>query len=1137
MAAGKYSDTFRLPGFAAFFWTQFLGAFNDNFYKMAVSLVALNAVVSGAGGFYVDLIALLFILPSALFSGYAGQLADVYSKRRVLVSVKVFEIFVMALALIAFAAGGIDPMLAIVFLMGVHTAFFSPAKYGILPEMVPNAELSRGNGLLEMSTFVAIILGTSLSGPIYMAWKGRPAWIGVLLLAIAVIGTWTSLGIPRVPPASSAPRRLRLNPFGEIWDGVKRLYPDRTLWLTVLGISYFWFIGALVQLDTLFFGKELLALDEAHITLLGTFLAIGIGVGSLAAGRLSGDKVELGLVPAGSIAMGISLALLAFTGASYAATSTALIALGFAGGLFAVPLNALLQQRSGRDEKGRLIATNNFLNTLAIALAAGMHWLLRSALGLAPDRIALLLGAFTLAATVVVLRLVPDYFARFTLWLLTHTIYRIRIVGQEHVPLRGPALLVCNHVSFADPLLVGASVQRFIRFMMYAPYYEMRSVNWLFRLMKAIPVSARNRREIVESLRRARGELAEGHVVCIFAEGGISRTGNLLPFKRGFEKIVEGMNVPVIPVHLDRVWGSIFSFKQGRFFWKRPERIPYPVTISFGAPLPPSATAHEARRAVAELGSDAVRYRRMASETLPLRFIQTAKRHWFSFCMVDSTGRALTYGRALVASLLLARRLKEKCAGEPMIGLLFPASAGGALANLAVSIAGKTAVNLNFTAGADALEQARQRCAIKTILTSRQFLARTKLAKVEGMIDLEELLNDLKPKEKTRAAALAFMLPVRLLLRSFGDGKLRADALAAVIFSSGSTGSPKGVMLSHDNVLSNIESFAQLFGVSAEDRMLGVLPFFHSFGFTGTLWFPLISGFGAVYHSNPLDGKTIGELAEKYRATILISTPTFYAAYLRRVPREQFATLRYAVTGAEKLRESIAREFKEKYGLDLLEGYGATEMSPVISVNIPDAADGAEHQTGMKFGTVGHPLPGVAAKVVDAEGGAPLPANTEGLLLVKGPNRMIGYLGDAEKTAEVFRDGWYVTGDIAAIDDDGFIRITDRVSRFSKIAGEMVPHVKIEETVNEILGERSSVVVSVPDEQKGERLAVLYSRPDVAPDELWRALNETALPKLWIPKKETLIQVGEIPLLGSGKADLKKAQAIAAESPRTSAAE
>ena len=1133
MPAGKYSDTFRLPGFAAFFWTQFLGAFNDNFYKMAVSLVALNAVVSGAGGFYVDLIALLFILPSALFSGYAGQLADVYSKRSVLVAFKIFEILVMTLALIAFAAGGIDSMLAIVFLMGVHTAFFSPAKYGILPEMLPGTDLSRGNGLLEMSTFVAIILGTSLSGPIYTAWKDRPAWIGVLLVTIAVIGTWTSLRILKVPPASPEARRLRLNPFGEIWDGIKRLYPDRPLRLTVLGISYFWFVGALVQLDTLFFGKELLALDESHITLLGTFLAIGIGGGSLAAGRLSGDKVELGLVPAGSIAMGISLVLLSFAGDSYAATAAALIALGFSGGLFAVPLNALLQQRSGRDEKGRLIATNNFLNTLAISLAAGAHWLLRSALGLAPDRIVLLLGCFTLAATAVILRLVPDYFARFSLWLLTHTIYRIRIAGQEHVPVRGPALLVCNHVSYADALLVGASVQRFIRFMMYAPHYEMRSIHWLLRLMKAIPVSARSRREIVESLARARAELAEGHVVCIFAEGGISRTGNLLPFKRGFERIVEGMNVPVIPVHLDRVWGSVFSFKQGRFFWKRPEHIPYPVTVSFGAPLPLSATAHDARQAVAELGSEASRYRRAARDVLPLRFMKTAKAHWFSFCMADSTGHALTCGRALAAGLLLARRLKEKCADEPMIGLLFPASVGGALANLAVSIAGKAAVNLNFTAGTDALEQARQRCGIKTILTSRQFLARTKLAKVEGMIDLEELLSDLKPKDKTRATALAFILPARLLMRLYGRDTLRADALAAVIFSSGSTGSPKGAMLSHDNVLSNIESFAQLFRVSPEDRMLGVLPFFHSFGFTGTLWFPLITGFGAVYHSNPLDGKTIGELAEKHRATILISTPTFYAAYLRRIPREQFASLRYAVTGAEKLREPIAREFQEKYGLDLLEGYGATEMSPVISVNIPDVADGAERQTGRKFGTVGHPLPGVAAKVVDPDSGAPLPSNSEGLLLVKGPNRMIGYLDDEEKTREVFRDGWYVTGDIAAIDDDGFIRITDRVSRFSKIAGEMVPHVKIEDIVNEILGERSSVVVSVPDEQKGERLAVLYSRPDVAPEELWRALNETELPKLWIPKKENLLQVEEIPLLGSGKADLKKAQAMAIESTRT----
>ena len=1127
MPAGHYIDTLKRPGFSAFFWTQFLGAFNDNFYKMVVSLVALNAIAGG--GFYVDLIAFLFILPSALFSGYAGHLADVCSKRAVLVSVKIFEIAVMALALAAFAAGGVAPMLVIVFLMGVHAAFFSPAKYGILPEMLPDAELSRGNGLLEMSTFVAIILGTSLSGPVYTAWKERPEWIGILLVAIAALGTWTSFGITKVP-AASPQRRFRLNPFGEIWQGLRRLYPDRPLWLTVLGISYFWFVGAVVQLDTLFFGKELLALDESHITLLGTFLAIGIGIGSLAAGRLSGDKVELGLVPLGSIAMGLSLILLYCASGSYGATSAALIVVGFAGGLFAVPLNAVLQQRSGRDEKGRLIATNNFLNTAAIALAAGAHWLLRSALDLAPDTIVLTLGFFTLVATAVVLRLLPDYFARFTLWLLTHTIYRIRIVGQEHVPFRGPALLVCNHVSYVDPLLVGASVQRFVRFMMYAPFYEMRSLNWLFRLMKAIPVSARSRRDIVDALARARAELEAGHVVCIFAEGGISRTGNLLTFKRGFERIVEGIDVPVVPVYLDRVWGSIFSFKGGRFFRKWPERIPYPVTVSFGAPLPSPATAQEARQAVLELGSAAAGIRRAPRDVLPLRFLKTAKRSWFSFCMADSTGRELRYGDAMVASLLLARRFKENCAAESMIGLLFPASIGGALANLATLIAGKTAVNLNFTAGTDALDQARRQAGLKTIVTSKQFLARTKLAGMEGMIYLEDLLAGIERKERIRAALLTFLLPARFLLRLYAADRQRADALAAVMFSSGSTGAPKGVMLSHHNVLSNIEAFAQLFRISAEDRMMGVLPFFHSFGFTGTLWFPLISGFGAVFHSNPLDAKTIGELAAKYKATILISTPTFYAAYLRRIPPEQFAALRYAITGAEKLRESIAREFKEKYGLDLLEGYGATEMAPVISVNVPDVEDGAEHQTGRKFGTVGRPLPGVAVKAVDPESGAALPSDTEGLLLVKGPNRMIGYLGDPEKTAEVLRDGWYATGDIAAIDDDGFIRITDRLARFSKIGGEMVPHMKIEETVNEILGERSSVVVSVADAQKGERLAVLYSRADIAPEELWRALNETALPKLWIPKKENLIPVEEIPLLASGKADLKKAQAVAVES-------
>jgi len=467
-----------------------------------------------------------------------------------------------------------------------------------------------------------------------------------------------------------------------------------------------------------------------------------------------------------------------------------------------------------------------------------------------------------------------------------------------------------------------------------------------------------------------------------------------------------------------------------------------------------------------------------------------------------------------------------------MVGLSLPASVGGALANIAVLMAGKVPVNLNFTAGKEAIAQALRQSGARTILTSRLFLAKAKLERMEGMIFIEDALSKISPAEKIAAALLAVILPSRLLLSLYGGGKQTADSLATIIFSSGSTGAPKGVMLSHHNVLSNLEGFAQLFWVTRKDRMMGVLPFFHSFGFSGTLWFPLIAGFGAVYHPNPLDAKTIGEMVAKYKATILISTPTFYAGYMKRCPPEQFATLRFAVAGAEKVRETLAWEFKDKYGIDLLEGYGCTEMAPVISVNIPDVQEQSEHQTGLKRGTVGHPIPGVAAKVVDPDTGETLSAGREGLLLVKGPNRMLGYLGDPEKTKEVFRDGWYVTGDIASIDDDGFIRITDRLSRFSKIAGEMVPHIKVEEAVNRILGDQSCVVVSVADEQKGERLVVLYIRKEIAPEELWSRLNQTDLPKLWVPRRDSFFPVDETPLLGSGKVDLKKAKAMVLEQAR-----
>jgi acyl-[acyl-carrier-protein]-phospholipid O-acyltransferase/long-chain-fatty-acid--[acyl-carrier-protein] ligase len=520
----------------------------------------------------------------------------------------------------------------------------------------------------------------------------------------------------------------------------------------------------------------------------------------------------------------------------------------------------------------------------------------------------------------------------------------------------------------------------------------------------------------------------------------------------------------------------------------------------------------------------------LRTETLASRFIDTAKRQWSSFAVADSTGRELTFGRALVGSLLLSRAIRRLAPGQTHIGLLLPASVGGALANIGATIAGTIPVNLNFTAGRDAMAAAIERCGITTILSSRVFLSKAGLDEMPGMVFLEDVLEETSTVAKLTTLAAARLLPGSLLERLFGT-PADADALATVIFSSGSTGVPKGVMLSHRNILANIESVNDAFALTSADVMIGVLPFFHSFGFTGTLWFPLISGFGVAYHPNPTDAKTIGELSEKYRGTLIISTPTFCGSYVRKIRPEQFSSLRYAIVGAEKLREPIASAFREKFGLDLLEGYGCTEMAPIVSVNLPGVdADGAPRA---KAGTVGRPLPRVRAKVVDPvtfEG--PL-LGVEGLLLLDGPNKMIGYLGEPAMTRAAMRDGWYVTGDIAMLDEDGFIRITDRLSRFSKIAGEMVPHMKIEEEIQRCLADpHACIVTSVPDDAKGERLVAFHTDPSLTPQALWEQVSATSMPKLWIPKREDIRHIEAIPTLGTGKIDLRAVRQLALPADR-----
>jgi len=532
---------------------------------------------------------------------------------------------------------------------------------------------------------------------------------------------------------------------------------------------------------------------------------------------------------------------------------------------------------------------------------------------------------------------------------------------------------------------------------------------------------------------------------------------------------------------------------------------------------------------ILEVGTDTAGPRIGRGDLLHLRFLRTARRRFFSFAMADSSGKELTFGKALAGSLALARWIRRRCRAERdperMVGIMLPASVGGALANIATLLAGKVPVNLNFTAGPEAVASAIEQCQIRTVITSRVFLAKAKVAQPAGCCFLEDVMREITPAVRAGMLAAGLLLPARVIEWWLVGGDRNPDSLATVIFSSGSTGTPKGVMLSHRNILANVEGIAQVYSVADDDCLMGVLPLFHSFGFTGSIWLPLVTGFAVVYHTNPMDAGTIGEMVQKHRATMIISTPSFCTGYARKCRVEQFATLRYAVVGAEKLRDPIARAFKEKYGLDLLEAYGCTEMAPGVAVNAPD--DPATGQKRMKPGTVGRPLPGVAAKVVHRETGQPVEPGAEGLLLVKGANRMLGYLNAPEQTREVLRDGWYVTGDIATIDEDGFIRLTDRLSRFSKIAGEMVPHLKIEETITQILGDSACVVTAIPDESKGERLVAFYTSKDVSPETLWSRLCESNLPKLWIPKRDNLYYLDSIPLLGTGKVDLTRVRTLA----------
>lgn len=715
--------------------------------------------------------------------------------------------------------------------------------------------------------------------------------------------------------------------------------------------------------------------------------------------------------------------------------------------------------------------------------------------------------------------------------LLTRCCYRMRIEGVQNVPSKGGALLAANHVSLIDALFILASVPRPVRFLMARKLYQRPWIKPLARILGVIPISADGEpRELIQSFRAASSAIRDGELVCIFPEGQVTRTGQMLPFRRGFERIMQDALAPIIPVCLDGIWGSIFSFERRRFRWKWPRDLGAPVSLCYGAPLPPASTHDQVRQAVQELAPRAWQLRQSGMQSLDRAFIRTARRHPFRLAMADARVPQLRFCAALTRTLFLARRLAPVWQGQTRVGILLPPAVAGALVNCAALLLGKVPVNLNYTASDEVLAACARQCGLETVVTSRSFLEKVHLTVPGKTVLLEDLAERPARLEKLVALAMTWLLPIPLLERALGRHQpSRLDDLATVIFSSGSTGDPKGVMLSHFNVLSNIEQLNQTYAIHGQDRFLGILPFFHSFGFTGTLCLPAVLGRGVAFHPTPLDGAAVGKLVRRYAITFLLTTPTFLQLYLRTCSPEDFGSLRFVVAGAEKLPERLALAFEEKFGIRPLEGYGCTECSPVVSVNTDGYRAAEICQVGAKRGSIGHPLPGSAVRIIDPDTREPCGVGHPGLLLIKGPNVMHGYLGLPAATQEVLQDGWYLTGDIASLDEDGFLQITGRQSRFSKIGGEMVPHTRVEEALHEIIGatEQLFVVTGAPDAKKGERLLVLHRLNEATLGECLRRISQSSLPNLWKPRPDAFFRVDAFPNLGTGKLDLRQVKALA----------
>jgi acyl-[acyl-carrier-protein]-phospholipid O-acyltransferase/long-chain-fatty-acid--[acyl-carrier-protein] ligase len=991
---------------------QFLGAFNDNAFKLLVTLLGIRAASAAAGlapgAAEYDRLAqaqttmafVVLTLPLALFSLPAGALADRVSKRALIVALKGLEVVLMLAAALAFAYAptGHWSLLALLGAMGLQSALFSPAKYGILPDLVAHEKLSSSNGLLETWSFLGIVLGTVAGGLLVKLGDAQGLWLpGLTLAVLAFVGFVASFWVPAVPAASEA--RPALESLRGAW---RVLWRDRTLRLAVLGLAAYWGAASLLGQDVLVYGKSVLGLADADAPIpLGAF-AIGVAGGAVLAGRLSAGKVERGLIPLGALGVAAAAIWLGAVAPGFFGTTVAMVVMGVCSGLVLVPLNALLQWRAPASRRGAVIALANVLAFSAILggslVADGL-----SRAGL--DSRAILLGSGGVAAlgTLWALWLLPDAFLRLVAFLLTRSIYQLDVQGRAQVPATGPAILAPNHVSFMDGMFVMTSLDRPVRFLVDKAYFDHWLLKPFMRALGFIPVQAGSGRDSVHrSLSAAREYLQKGELVCIFPEGEISRTGGMLPFRRGIQRIVEGTGVPIVPVHLDRVWGSVFSFSGGRFLLKWPKRAPYPITVSFGAPLPSDAPLHAVRGAVQGLGVQAWLQRRQVGTPLVLAAARRARRAPLAAWLLGRQRGRVNRGRALLEAVRLARALGPRWRGHERVALLFPTSSAGALAAWAVALTGKTAVWLDPAADDATWRAQAQRAGAAALLTSRAWLDETKRsAPALAVLDEIERARMLGWTARAAARAVAMLGFGKLLLRGCGATRAPApDDIAAVVFAAG-----EPVSLTWGGLGAQVAGLAQVLPYGAGDRAASSFGLHTAIGQL-VLWATAARGLGWVLASGD-DAASLGRALTKYAADLLVTEPARLNALTVGCRPGQLGSLQCVLSLGVAHDPAHLEAFEAQFGLRPLPGLARADLGPLVTLSSSGFRAAGFYQLGARRGYLGHPLPGVSVRVLSQ--GAELAPEQAGELWLRGPSVLAA---DGE---------WRQTGLRGCVDGNGYV--------------------------------------------------------------------------------------------------------------------